>query len=98
MFAVDRTARWVVSGAHGSRLAAKYGTLHAAAATFNEGRSERGREVPSGSLRVAAAAAGAEAAEWMDGLCIGMEGRVAPLTATYGLAHAHLSRRGGREH
>ena len=26
----------------------------------------------------------------------GMEGRVAPLTATYGLAHAHLSRRGGR--
>ena len=82
----------MVSGAHGSRLAAKYGTLHAAAATFNEGR----REVPSGSLRVAAAA---EAAEWMDGLCIGMEGRVvAPLTATYGLAHAHLSRRGGREH
>ena len=67
MFAVDRTARWVVSGAHGPRLAAKYGTLHAA--TFNEGGRE---EVPSGSLRVAAAAA-AKAAEWMDGLWDGRQ-------------------------
>ena len=58
----------------GSRHTAKYGTLHAAAATlFKEGGRE---EVPSGSLRVAAAAAAA--AEWMDG----MEGRVAPLAAT----------------
>ena len=56
---------------HGSRHTAKYGTLHAVAATLTEG----GREevVPSGSLRVAAAAA-----EWMDG----MEGRVEPLAAT----------------
>ena len=55
--------------------------------------------MPSGSLRVAAAAAaGAEAAEWMDGLCIGMEGRVvAPLTATYGLAHARAPLAARRE-
>ena len=57
---------------HGSRHTAKYGTLLAVAATLNEGRREE--VVPSGSLRVAAAAA----AEWMDG----MEGRVEPLAAT----------------